>query len=292
MNRMVFFVGITVAMTVITVLGWTIGSKFRSPAALGESDSLRLDHYNIESLLGANDIVVGGTVTSQRQVTIPGQSPSAVFREDRVVSFTVDRVFRGDGIAAGDTISPHWTTKVTFPASTAGPATIMTDSPVKLVDGKRYVLFLSWHPEADGSQMLAPTGEPGVAAVEGDTLSLLGSSDYLNARAEKGLAKSVPPELLRISFDALTKAIATDDDARVRLASLPRPGLEENPRGKAIEQLMYDLPTLTTQEQVLNRVKELGLDRATLQDEAFCRKVQAVADQFGTARVSLGCGAP
>ncbi len=77
-------------------------------------------------------------------------------------------------------------------------------------------------------------------------------------------------------------------------ATLPLPDADARAaaqleRGAALETLLAEVAQLRTEDAVVNRMTELGLDRAVAEDPAFCRKVAGGLMQFGSPMVSLNC---
>lgn len=77
-------------------------------------------------------------------------------------------------------------------------------------------------------------------------------------------------------------------------ATLPLPDADARAaaqleRGAALETLLAEVAQLRTEDAVVKRMTELGLDRAVAEDPAFCRKVAVGLMQFGSPMVSLNC---
>jgi len=260
----------------------------------------------LEELTLLSSVIVTGTVLSSSEtesvkMPFPGDPAAGVEIESLAHELVVSSVLRGD-VISGDRLTFYQDLRGrdfgdSSPIRPSGWE--WEQDPFEFEAGVEYLFFLhdiDGLPGATGalgSRHLSPVSAVVYARLDGNAAMFT----RVNERFAPGLfdggvprdtiaGTAVQMSVVRQTVDSVPyiNDVAPDPQQVARDAKVLA-------RGRALTQLLDDLPDLQTEDEVLARVHELGLDAASLQDPGFCRKVEAGIPEFSSFSVELGCDA-
>lgn len=306
-SRIFIGLGMTVA-----ALGLAFGYYFAGQSAndqlAGDGEVVTLvdrPGETLEELTFLSSVIVTGTVSSSSdmqsvKMPFPGDPDVGVEIESLAHEMVVSKVIRGD-MVSGDRLTFYQDLRGRdFDDSSLAPRFEWEweQEPFEFEAGVEYLFFLRYIdglPGATGDlgvPHLSPVSAVVYARLDGDTATFTRTSERLAPGRFDG---SVPADT--IAGKAVLMSVIREIVGSIPYVNDVAPAPERVARdqrlldrGRALTRLMEGLPGLRTEGEVLALVRELGLDAASLQDAAFCRKVEAGIPQFSSFDVELGCG--
>lgn len=269
-----------VLVAVITACSTESGERDAEPEPSGASASI-IAFRDLEQLAAASHAVLTATLAGEREEQIPADGNGGVPRTDLVRTFQVLQVLKGDLPA---TIDVRFTTShvIDDPHRSGPPETRQFQAPEVQRD-REYVLLLRSFLDSNGERTWVYSGQPSVAEVRGGE-AYFGISDEYRAMFPPGVTGLEQATLVEI-FEASLRAAAANPGAP------PQPQDPFTVRGRALDQLTAELPTIASEAELLGRLGALGLDPAALDDVGFCEKVRTVIAEHWEFRPTFDCSA-
>ena len=227
-----------------------------------------------------------GSLVSEVRTTVREPSPvdptHGPTRVDVVRQFSVDQAIKG--ATASGSIEVRWVESSQVEV-TSGSSVDTTYDTLPLQIGTTYVLFLRTAADPATGPYWGLTGEPGIAALKGNDLNFITTSDYRRDLAQRKIAMGragAPP-----AFDITLAAVAALPSAPVASPGSTSPRSE---REQALGTFLAKLPQFSSPQQVRDSLGALGLDGDAATDPGFCRKLEDLIATGGTVGpVRLGC---
>jgi hypothetical protein len=310
--RLQIFIGLGVTVAALGLaFGYYFGGQSGNNQSVGDGEIVSVADRageTLEELVLLSPVIVTATTATisrptdvqSEKMPFPGDPDAGVEIETLAHEIVVSSVLRGD-MVPGDRLTFYQDLRgrdYDDASSDQPPEWEWERDPFEFEAGVEYLFFLHYvdgRPRATGGlgvRQLLPVSAVVYARLTDDTATFARTNERLAPGRFDG---GVPPDTVAGEEVPMSEILRTL--ARVPYINDVPPDPQQVARdekllarGRALTQLIEDLAGLRTADEVMARVHELGLDAKSLQDPAFCRKVEAGIPQFSSFNVSLGCG--